>query len=121
MFASPVACLQHIVYRAPLSLPTEPAIPTEQLDFGSSHPKETTTIPFLADPEYQTCVDCVAEQDGCLLASFDCAMPGYFIGQTPLTAGKYTWKVSYCLQWKWRGRGGEGGSREGGREQNFVL
>lgn len=94
MFASPVASLQHIVYKAPPTLPAEPALSTEQLGLGSSDPKETTTIPFLVDPEHQKVVDCVTEEDGCLLASFDCAMPGYFIGQTPLTAGKYIWKVS---------------------------
>ena len=87
MFASPLACLQHIVSE------TVPPLPADQDLTGSI----AAAIPFQVDPDYQVSVDCVTEEDGCLVASFDCAVPGYFIGQTPLTSGKYIWKVCWCV------------------------
>lgn len=82
MFVAPVTSLQHVI------ADSEPS----QLDPSPDH---TTIIPFTVDPDYQQAVTCIMEEDGCLLASFDSSVRGHFIGLTPMTVGKYLWKV--CL------------------------
>jgi hypothetical protein len=85
-----MACLQNIVSA------TAPPLPAEEALGMGSNSRQTSTIPFMVDPEHQKFVECTAQEDGSLMAMFDCAVPGYFIGQTPLTAGKYVWKVGGC-------------------------
>lgn len=85
MFVSPVTSLQSVISELVPSFLTEST--------GESQ-KHVATIPFLVDSEHFSSVSWSSEQDGGLMASFDCSEPGYFIGLTPMTAGKYTWKVS---------------------------
>ena len=92
MFACPMASLQGIVSDlSPLPPPTESRATT-----SSACHTQSTNIPFSVDPIHLKAVNCTAESDGSLLVSFDTSEPGYFIGQTPMTVGKYTWKVSHC-------------------------
>ena len=83
MFASPAASLQQIV--SELTSPLPMAGPSGQKDTPPLAPPPSTVLPFLVDPTHQRGVGCEAGEGGCLLVSFDSSVPGYFIGQTPLT------------------------------------
>ena len=98
VFASPVASLQQIVSELTSPLPSDKtAGPSGLSDAPPLVPPPSTVLPFLADPAQQRGVACEGGEGGSLLVSFDASTPGYFIGQTPLTSGKYTWKVCFCI------------------------
>ncbi len=83
MYVTPVASIQQAITKTSvLSLENEAAM------------KELPgTIPFEIDHNHQVSVQCTTEDNGCVAVSFDHANSGYFIGRTPMTVGKYTWKV----------------------------
>lgn len=91
MFASPVTGLQQIISEMTSPFPINKAAGPSPGSSEATHP--TRTIPFQADPACEQAVECIMEEDGCLVASFDSSVPGYFIGGTPLNSGKYSWKV----------------------------
>lgn len=53
---------------------------------------------FTVDSEHLTSVEYSTGEfdDGGMLIEFDCTKSGFVLGKTPLTEGRYTWKVCSC-------------------------
>lgn len=88
VFVTPVAKLQQQQQQQLLSETSEGG----GLKYPHFERATSSIIPFEIDPSHQRNVLHVMEGDKCVV-KFDCAQPGYFIGQTPLTTGRYRWKV----------------------------
>ena len=83
MYIAPVASLQHTLSKTVVSPDRDPA------------EDQTKNLPFLIDPNHVKSLQYTPDECGGVTVIYNSSSTGYFIGQTPLTCGKYSWKVRY--------------------------